>query len=266
MTAPRVALVGLPYDGCSSFQRGAAAAPPLIRLALASPSSNLWTESLRNLEALDRLHDAGDVSFSAGPGVREKIEAKIASLLDQGFRPLSLGGDHSVAYPILRAFRGRHPRLTLVQLDAHPDLYDEFEGDRFSHACPFARIMEEGIVARLVQIGIRTMSGHQREQADRFGVEVHDMRSWRADPPLALEGPLYVSVDLDVLDPAFAPGISHREPGGMSVREVIDVIQQLPGPVVGADLVEFNPRNDVNGVTAMVCAKLMKELLDRMLD
>ncbi|HEU4588204.1 MAG TPA: agmatinase [Gemmatimonadales bacterium] len=261
-----VALVGLPYDGSSSFLRGAAEAPPLLRAALAAPSSNTWTESLRDLGHHDRIHDAGDVSLPDGPGAREKIEAAIAELLDRGFRPLSLGGDHSVTYPILRAFRGRYPRLTILHLDAHPDLYDELDGDRYSHACPFARIMEEGLATRLVQVGIRTMSGAQRPQAERFNVEVHDMRSWRDDTPLSLgTGPLYVSLDLDVLDPAFAPGISHYEPGGMSVRQVLHILQSLPPTIVGADLVEFNPRRDINGMTAMVGGKLMKELLDRML-
>jgi agmatinase len=246
--------------------RGAAEAPPLIRAALAAPSSNRWTESLRNLECDDRVHDAGDVSIPDGPGAREKIETKLAELLDRGFRPLALGGDHSVTYPILRAFRGRYPKLTILHLDAHPDLYDELDGDRFSHACPFARIMEEGLATRLVQVGIRTMSGPQRPQADRFGVEVHDMRTWQDGTPLSLgEDPLYVSLDLDVLDPAFAPGISHHEPGGMSVRQVLQILQSLPPTIVGADLVEFNPRRDVNGMTAMVAGKLVKELLDRML-
>jgi agmatinase len=246
--------------------RGASEAPALIRAALASPSSNLWTESLRDLEQHAGVHDAGDVSFPDGPGARDKIESKIVELLDRGFRPLSLGGDHSVTYPILRAFRGRHPSLTILHLDAHPDLYDEFENDRYSHACPFARIMEEGLATRLVQVGIRTMNAHQRAQADRFGVEVHEMRAWRDGTPLSIgQGPLYVSIDLDVLDPAFAPGISHHEPGGMSVRQVLQIVQSLPTSIVGADVVEYNPRRDLHDVTAMVARKLVKELLDRML-
>jgi arginase family enzyme len=153
-----------------------------------------------------------------------------------------------------------------VQFDAHPDLYDIFEGDRYSHACPFARIMEEGLATRLLQLGIRTMSGHQQEQATHFGVEVHDMRRWGDGPVLRIEGPVYVSFDLDALDPAFVPGVAHHEPGGLSVRQALDVIQRLPGPIVGADVVEYNPRNDVGGVTARVAAKLVKELAARMLE
>jgi arginase family enzyme len=124
--------------------------------------------------------------------------------------------------------------------------------------------MEGGLVQRLVQVGIRTPNPHQREQARRFGVEVLEMKDWRGELP-ALEGPLYLSLDLDVLDPAFAPGVSHHEPGGLSVREVLRILQGLEVPLVGADIVELNPLRDVAGVTAKVAAKLYKELVAQML-
>jgi arginase family enzyme len=149
-------------------------------------------------------------------------------------------------------------------VDAHPDLYQDFEGDLFSHAAPFTRIMEEGLVTRLVQVGIRTLSGHQKAQVDRFQVEVVDMRAWSAGVRPKITGPVYLSIDLDGLDPAFAPGVSHWEPGGLSTREVLALIQGLEGPLVGADVVEFNPVRDPAGITAMVCAKLVKELAGKM--
>jgi arginase len=262
----RVAVLGLPYDAGSSFQRGPAEAPAVIRRAFFSPASNLTTQLGLDLELAGMAHDAGDVSLPEGAGAREKIEAAISSLLDRGFRPLALGGDHSVTYPVLRAFRGRHPRLTLLHVDAHPDLYDEFEGDRYSHACPFARIMEERLATRLVQVGIRCMNAQQRAQADRFGVEVHELRSWGGPAALQLEPPIYLSFDLDALDPAFAPGVSHREPGGFTSREVFAILHAIPAPIVGADLVELNPGNDPSGITAALAGKLVKELLGRMLE
>jgi arginase family enzyme len=158
-----------------------------------------------------------------------------------------------------------HPGVTLVQFDAHPDLYDEFEGNRYSHACPFARILEERLVGRLVQVGIRTMNGHQRAQAHKFGVEVIDMRAWSAGDRPAVSGPVYVSLDMDVFDPAFAPGVSHREPGGLSVRDVLSVLETFAGALIGADVVEYNPSQDIAGITAPVCAKLVKELASHML-
>ena len=266
--ADRPTLVGLPYDAGSSYQRGPAEAPPLIRKALFSGSMNLWSESGVDLGAAGALGDFGDVALgdvelgndSADGEARARIEAAVARLLDQGARPLALGGDHSVTYPVLRAFRGRRRGLTILHLDAHPDLYDAFEGDPYSHASPFARIMEEGLADRLVQVGIRTMNAHQRAQAARFGVEVIEMRHWSDARRLDLAGPVYVSLDVDVLDPAFAPGVSHHEAGGLSARQVITILQSITVEVAGADLVEFNPRNDPVGVTAALCAKLVKEL------
>ncbi len=258
-------LVGLPYDASSSFLRGAAAAPAAIRAALCSPSTNEWSESLTDLGAASMLADAGDLDLSDGATVREAIERGIRATIDGGGRPISLGGDHSVTYPILRGIRPSQQQLTILHIDAHPDLYDVYEGDRFSHACPFARIMEERLADRLVQVGIRTMNGHQRAQTDRFGVEVIDMRAWSAGARPEIGGPVYISLDMDALDPAFAPGVSHREPGGLSTREVISLIQSITGPIVGADVVELNPACDVSGMTSPVCAKLVKELAGQMI-
>jgi arginase family enzyme len=145
------------------------------------------------------------------------------------------------------------------------DLYDVFEGDRLSHACPVARILDERLVSRLVQVGIRTLNAPQRAQAERFGVERIEMKDWRPDAVVAASGPVYVSIDLDVHDPAFAPGVSHPEPGGLSVRDVIGFLHRLQGPVLGADVVELNPSRDPDGLTARVAAKLVKELAARLL-
>jgi len=165
----------------------------------------------------------------------------------------------------MRAIARRHPQLTILHFDAHPDLYEEFAGDRYSHACPFARILEEKLTSRLVQVGIRCLSGPQQRLVTAHGVEIIDMRAWVAGSRPVIGGPVYVTVDLDGLDPAFAPGVSHREPGGLSVRDVITEIQRLSGPLVGADIVEYNPRQDLGGMTAEVAAKLVKELAGRMM-
>ena len=265
MTPPQPTLIGIPYDASSSYLRGAAEAPPLIRRALISPSSNSWTESLRDIGAPGVLLDAGDVDLS-GNDPRAAIERAAREVVADHGLPLSLGGDHSISYPLLRAIRPAHPRLTVLQLDAHGDLYDEFEGDRYSHACQFARVMEEKLADRLVQVGIRTLNEHQRSQADRFGVEIIDMRAWASGARPEVSGPVYLSLDIDVLDPAFAPGVSHWEPGGLAVRDVIALIQGIPGLLIGADIVEYNPRRDPLGSTAYVAAKLVKEIASRMLE
>ena len=257
-------LVGVPFDGQSSYLRGAAEAPETIRAAMRCDASNQSTELGVDLGIRGSYEDAGDLAFKEASAF-EVIESSLGSLIDEGKRPVSLGGDHSITYPIIKAFAKRYPQLTIFHFDAHPDLYDEFEGNRLSHACPFARIMESGLAKRLVQVGIRTMVRHQREQADRFGVEVVEMRALPAYEKLKADGPVYVSFDIDVLDPAFAPGISHREPGGMTVREAIAHLHAIQGNIVGADIVEYNPVQDVAGLTATVSAKILKELLGKMI-
>jgi arginase len=263
----RVALIGVRYDGSSSFLRGAAAAPPVIRQALWSDAGNPWTELGVDLSTA-ALDDEGDLlppDSQSAAGTRDAIEAAVGKILESGRRPLVLGGDHSITYPVLRAMRSRHPRLGILHLDAHGDLWDEFQGDRFSHACPFARIMEEGLADRLTQVGIRTMTGHHRDQARRFGVNVIEMKDWRDGPTFDFDIPVYLSFDLDVIEPGMAPGISHREPGGLTVRQAITIIHSLRGVLAGADFVEFNPAADPSGVTAAVSAKLVKELAGRLL-
>ncbi len=257
-------MVGIPFDGQSSYMRGAGEAPAKIREALACDASNKWTELGVDLGAVGAYEDAGDLGFSEKDAFAA-IAAGIGRLLDAGKRPVSLGGDHSITYPIVKALAQKYPELTIFHFDAHPDLYDEFEGNRMSHACPFARIMEAGLAKRLVQVGIRTATRHQREQAARFGVEVVEMRALPAYDRLRASGPAYITFDMDVLDPAFAPGISHWEPGGLSVREVIAHLHEIQCPIVGADLVEYNPVRDVQGMTAMVAAKILKEILGKMI-
>jgi arginase len=256
-------LVGVPFDANSSYLRGTAQAPAAIRSAFHSSSSNYWTELGIDLSVKGVYEDIGDVDFE--DDAFAAIEKTIGNLVDHGARPLSLGGDHSVTFPLVRAISKRTPGLTILHFDAHPDLYQEFEGNRNSHACPFARIMEERLATRLVQVGIRTLNGHQRDQAARFGVEITEMRDLPALDKMRVNGPVYVSLDMDVLDPAFAPGISHREPGGMSVREVLSHLHAMVGEIVGADIVEFNPVQDVSNITAMVAAKLVKEMLGLMI-
>src|SRR5262249_4544926 len=140
-----------------------------------------------------------------------------------------------------------------------------FAGNRFSHACPFARILEDTDAGSLVQIGIRTMTPPQREIADRYGVRVFGPDQLEEARAYLPDGDVYVTLDLDGIDPAFAPGVSHREPGGLSVRDVLRLVAAIPGNVVGADVVELNPGCDVDGLTAAVAAKFAREFVGRML-
>ena len=261
----RPILMGVPFDGNSSHMQGAAEAPSRIRETLYSDAGNLWTEHGIDLGKNSALADAGDLDLPDGPDCSETIKCSTRRVLTEGMLPIALGGDHSVTDPLVRAFEDEFDALELLHFDAHPDLHDSFDGARSSHACPFARIMERGRIRRLVQVGIRATNGHQREQARRFGVEVIEMNDLGAAGSLVFSGPVYVSVDVDVLDPAFAPGVSHREPGGVSTRELIQMLHRVEGRVVGADVVELNPRRDRDGITASACAKIVKEIAGRML-
>jgi arginase len=259
-----VSLLGVPWDRSSSYLTGAAEAPAAIRQALWSPSSNACNERGDDLADASVLEDAGDVILSDDAGaMRAAIETRVREIARSGRKPLILGGDHSITYPALRAFSGRAETPAVLHLDAHADLYDQFEGDRFSHASPFARIMEERLASRLIQVGIRTLNAHQRAQASKFGVEILGADRWREALPLAgrLRGTLYVSIDVDVLEPMLAPGVSHPEPGGLTVRDVLDILSAVRVQVIAADIVEYNPRNDVRDLTARVAAKFVKELV-----
>ena len=263
-----VVLVGIPFDLHSTFMRGPALAPARIREVLHSGATNLCAETGVDLMASKILDDRGDIEIdnqNESNWIRV-IEEKISAFLETGAPVLTLGGDHAVTYPIVKAYARKYQSLTILQLDAHPDLYDHYEGDRFAHACPFARIMEESLVGRLIQIGIRTLNPHQREQAQRFGVEMIEMRHFALDLLPDIDTPVYVSIDLDVLDPAYAPGVSHHEPGGMSTRQVIEIIHRLEAPIVGADIVEYNPKRDPTEITAMAAVKLFKEIVARMIE
>ncbi len=253
-------MLGVPWDANSSYLRGPAQAPPKIREALRCDASNSWAETGIDTGLPEIFGDAGDLEFGANADWFAQTESAATRLVGE-CKPLFLGGDHSVTYPLVRGVAQKWPRLTIVHFDAHPDLYANYENNRFSHASPFARIMEKKFAVRLIQIGIRTINAHQREQAAKFGVEVFGMEHKVNLAEMKIEGPIYVSFDLDALDPAFAPGVSHREPGGMSVREAIAHLHSLPASIVAADLVELNPTQDVAGVSATVCAKLVKELV-----
>lgn len=255
-----IVIQGINWDAKSSFQQGPAKAPDLIRKALYSDSMNLYTELGVSIEN-DAITDKGDFTINE----YFDMETITKNNLDAGSKLLSLGGDHSVTFPIIKAFNEYYPKLDILHIDAHADLYHEYEGDPYSHACPFARIMENGFAVKLVQVGIRTLNPHQANQAKKYDVDVHEMRNLDLNAIPKFNNPLYISLDMDGFDPAFAPGVSHHEPGGLSSRQVLDLIHSIDTEVVGADIVEYNPDRDFHDMTAYLAAKMMKELLGKLM-
>ncbi|MEM1258300.1 MAG: agmatinase family protein [Bacteroidota bacterium] len=255
----KIVLQGFLYDDRSSFMKGPAMAPPRIRKAYHSPSANYYAEN--GLEILpNRMEDMGDFA------IKEyfEIESITGKNLEKGLPVLTLGGDHSITYPILKSFRQKHGPISILHIDAHSDLYSDFEGDPYSHACPFFNIMKDTISNDLTQVGVRTLNQEQRTNAAKYGVNICEMKDFENFLMPRYNDPIYLSLDIDALDPAFAPGVSHHEPGGLSIRQVIKMIQDIPVPILGADIVEYNPLRDRDGITAMVCAKLLKEIVAKM--
>ncbi|KAF2303469.1 hypothetical protein GH714_018682 [Hevea brasiliensis] len=251
-------LLGVPLGHNSSFLQGPAFAPPRIREAIWCGSTNSSTE--------EEIRDCGVDDDRLMNVISESVKLVME---EDPLRPLVLGGDHSISFPVVRAVSEKlGGPVDILHLDAHPDIYHAFEGNIYSHASSFARIMEGGYARRLLQVGIRSITEEGREQGKRFGVEQFEMRTFSRDRHLlenlklgeGVKG-VYISIDVDCLDPAFAPGVSHIEPGGLSFRDVLNILHNLQADVVAADVVEFNPQRDtVDGMTAMVAAKLVREL------
>nr|ACJ84926.1 unknown [Medicago truncatula] len=270
-------LLGVPLGHNSSFLQGPAFAPPRIREAIWCGSTNSTTEEGKDLQDARVLTDVGDVPIQEirDCGVDDHrlmnvIGESVKLVMEEDpLRPLVLGGDHSISFPVIRAVSEKlGGPVDVLHLDAHPDNYDEFEGNYYSHASSFARVMEGNYVRRLLQVGIRSITTEGRAQAKKFGVEQYEMRTFSRDRHFlenlklgeGVKG-VYISIDVDCLEPAFAPGVSHIEPGGLSFRDVLNILHNLQGDVVAGDVVEFNPQRDtVDGMTAMVAAKLVREL------
>jgi arginase len=250
---------------------------------MVSVAHNSFCELGHDVISSTRMMDdiIADECNSDFKSIADSIDSRIKTIHEQGGFPLILGGDHSITYPICKTIRKyRSKPFVIVHFDAHPDLYPDFEGNPSSHASPFVRILEEHgkgnrICKGLYQIGIRTTNDIQRQMMDKFNVRVCEARNFppsREYPSIAAfysgitpEDDVYISLDMDCLDPAFAPGVSHREPGGLTTRQLIDCIHAIPGNVIGADIVEYNPSRDLPGYfTATCAAKLAKEILGKM--
>lgn len=256
-----LAIIGVPFDEKSSYLRGAAGGPAAIRASSSGRIRNPVTELGIDLEHDTVLVDLGDVD-TAGDVDKTflRIEKAVAAVFKKKARPIILGGDHSITYPVLKAVARAHRAVDILHFDAHPDLYEDLYGDRLSHACPFARIMEEGLAKTLVQVGVRAATADQRAVAKRHGIRMVEMKDFRDGLTLEFKHPLYISFDLDSLDPAFAPGVSHQESGGLTTRQAVDLIHRLKAGIVGLDVVELNPSRDPSGITASAAVKIVKEV------
>ncbi len=260
----KIAVLGVPFDEKSSYLRGAAGGPAAVRAVSTGKCYCGYTELGVNLEEDTVLVDLGDVDASGDPDKTFALTEKaVAAILAKGATPIVIGGDHSITYPVLKAFARSFKPLDILHFDAHPDLYEDLYGDRLSHACPFARILEDGLAAGVVQVGVRAITAAHRATALKRGVRMVEMKDIQDPLHLRFVNPVYVSFDLDALDPAFAPGVSHHEPGGLTTRQALQIIQSLKGRIVGLDIVELNPTRDAASITAAAAFKIIKETAGR---
>ena len=262
--------VGLPDDSQSSCRFGAAQAPVRIRKAYDGRCYNSCTES--GLDLAGMVTDLGDWPvMGSWAGTQESYRKKASELFRDGLVPFFCGGDHAVTVPVVQALAELGRPVQVIQLDAHPDLYRELDGNRTSHACTGRLILEMKHVAGLTLMGVRAVTPGQKTLATRYGSRLKlipakgicgALPRLEHLPPDSL---VYLSIDLDVFDPAFAPGVNHPVPGGFSSRQVIDMIQDLPRQLVGMDVVELNPDRDLNDLTAVLAGGLFHEAMGRRL-
>jgi agmatinase len=275
-----VAIVGIPYDGATSYRGGTRFGPRAIR----EQSLLLWGyNNVLGVAPFDvlRLVDFGDVDVVPVDvqATHRAIEKEVGPILSAGVRVVAMGGDHSISLPLLRVHAAKFGPLAVVHFDAHPDTWDaEFGGHLYSHGTPFRRAIEEGLIdtAAYVQIGIRgpTAGPQDYEAARRLGARMITLDEVMEQGPAAVIGeiakrvgtrPVYVTVDIDAVDPAFAPGTGTPEVGGFSSREMLQLLRGLVGlNIVGVDLVEVSPPYDHGQITAILAANLVFELLSVM--
>lgn len=259
---PRVVLLGVPYDRTQSHRRGAAGGPRAIRAA--SWSLETYSPTLgRDLEGV-ALADLGDLAVAdLEPAEMVEAVARSVAALDPEVIPLLLGGDHTIAVGAVRALAQRWPDLVVVQFDAHADLREVYEREPLSHACTMRRIWEVLGDDRIVQLGVRSWTqeewtfarSHCRWSLGTLALPETVLAELRTRP-------VYLTLDVDVLDPAFAPGVGNPEPGGPSFGDLSSALLALGSlRVVGMDVVEVSPPFDPAQITATVAAKLVRELV-----
>jgi agmatinase len=255
--------VGLPDDSQSSFHRGCAEAPPRIRSAYDGNCYSATSES--GVDLTGSVADLGDWAPQASWELTSvAYRESAARLFRAGKVPFFAGGDHGVTVPIVLG-----QPVYVIQFDAHPDLYPEYEGGRTSHACVAARLLEMEHVAGVTQLGIRTLNAPQAAEAERHRERLLIYQA--CDLPekipaldhIPANALVYITLDLDGLDPAFAPGVAHPVPGGLAPRQVLDFLQRFPWRLAGMDAVEVHPGRDVNDQTAILAARLIHEGMGR---
>ena len=262
----RIIVYGIPFEGTVNLRKGADTGPLDLRLASDSIETySPWAE--RDLEDL-ALADIGDCELPRNVSPREQLDAarkQIADWWRPGLIPFMLGGDHTATVPVIEALAPSFPELQILQLDAHPDTREEFLGERYNYASAMARVMDTVAPARVFQIGMRT--GSREEYLNRRPnfypvLAGHPVDIVRSLLPRLRSAPLYVTIDVDVLDPSEAPGTGSPEPGGLRVPELLEIVRMLSDcQIIGGDLVEVAHAWDPSGRTGIAASWVIREAM-----
>jgi agmatinase len=270
-----IAIVGIPFDGGTTYRPGPRFGPRNVRnqSAIIRP----WNPELKvNPFAKYRVADFGDLPVNplSIEDTFRRIETGIAAILDAGARFVCVGGDHSISLPLLRAISKKHGPVRLIQFDAHNDLWDEYFGSKYSHGTPFRRAFEEGLLedGGVLQVGLRgqVYGEEDFDFANKHkvrmvtGEQFHNRGMSTVTPHLkAFRGkPVYITLDIDCVDPAYAPGTGTPQVGGFTSHQIIELVRALRGlDIVSCDLVEVSPPFDTGEITSLLAANLIFELL-----
>lgn len=270
-----IALLGIPFDGGTTYRPGPRFGPRHVRAQ--SVLIRGWNPVLKvNPFAKYRIADYGDLSVNplSIEDTFDRVEQQMKPLHEIGTRCVSVGGDHSLSLPLLRAITKRHGPVGLIQFDAHNDLWDQYFGSRYSHGTPFRRAIEEGLLLKgaFLQVGLRgqVYSEHDFDFAKKHKVKMITAEEFHAGGIAlfrrqlkAFRGkPVYITLDIDSVDPAYAPGTGTPQVGGFTSVQILELVRALRGlNIVGCDLVEVSPPYDTGEITSLLAANLLYELL-----
>ena len=276
-------VIGVPWDASSSYRKGCSKAPEKIRQATSGELYNYFTEKNVNLKDKWQIFDAGDVEITTDDAstTRKEVFNSLKQVYNVRKPPrfLFLGGDHLTTYFCFHSCSElgifENDKTGILYLDAHPDLYYHYKGNIYSHACVLRRILDQTKInpSNIIQIGIRASTEEQRAFAKNADIKTISTNELQREGTAAtariikekfsqVVDQIYLSVDLDVLEPGYAPGLGNPEPAGLTTRDVVNLIQELAGlSILAFDIVEYCPDYDQSDITAFAAAKLIKEIL-----
>lgn len=263
-------ILGVPFDVTSTYRAGSRFGPNVIREA----SLNIETYSFRteiDVEDL-QIHDLGDLHISVDTKkTLERLELVISDLLQAGKTPVTIGGEHTITLGILKGLRNKVSKTAVISFDAHLDIRNEFLGVNLSHATFMRRINEEVKPAKIIEVGTRAVCKEELDYAQKVGIEFLTVHQVRREGPeqiaellkekLSKYESIYLSIDMDILDPAYAPAVQNPEPDGLETHTLLNILHSICGKrVLGFDVVEIAPNFD-NGASAIQAAKVVSEIL-----